>query len=149
MHVQMCLASGFTRSNDQCSGATIISDIATCQAAAAATGIPFQSQAGTEWASGCLIHGQQVYYSPDEDGSTQNPTDAYLCKAGQRSNAALNRPHTLHTRAPKLQLNGAYALHKFYWGTPRSLLPNNYMFTCACFRIYTLQRPVLGSHNHH
>ena len=36
--------------------------------------------AGAEWHSGCLIHGGQVYFSPHEDDSTQNPTDSFICK---------------------------------------------------------------------
>ena len=41
--------------------------------------------AGAEWASGCLYHGGNVYYSPHEDGSTQNPTDGYICDNGAGS----------------------------------------------------------------
>ena len=53
--------------------------MAECQAAATSIGATWASGAGTEWASGCLFHGGGVYYSDHDDGSTQNPTDAYIC----------------------------------------------------------------------
>ena len=52
-----------------------------CIAAAAAVGVPFAAVAGSEWASGCLFHGGNAYYSPHDDASTQDPTDAYICGA--------------------------------------------------------------------
>jgi len=63
-------------------GAGMIESIEECMAAAAFVQAPFASAAGTEWASGCLFHGGAVYYSDHDDGSTQNPTDAYVCNPG-------------------------------------------------------------------
>eukprot|EP01046_Picozoa_sp_COSAG06_P059183 COSAG06_NODE_12156_length_1417_cov_1.363429_1_plen_173_part_10 len=37
-------------------GAGMVETEAECQAAAAAVGVPYAGQAGTEWASGCLYH---------------------------------------------------------------------------------------------
>ena len=45
----------------------MIESAAECQAAAGLIGAPWASVAGTEWASGCLFHGGNVYYS-DHDG---------------------------------------------------------------------------------
>ena len=60
-------------------GAGMIESLEECQAAAETIGLPWASGAGTEWASGCLFHGGNVYYSDHADGTTQNPTDAYIC----------------------------------------------------------------------
>jgi len=60
-------------------GAGMVGTEAECQAAAAAVGVPYAGQAGTEWASGCLYHAGSVYYSPYEEGTTENPTDAFMC----------------------------------------------------------------------
>ena len=62
-------------------GAGMIETEAECYAAAAALNAPVAGGAGSEWASGCLFHGGQVYYSTHDDASTQNPTDAYVCNA--------------------------------------------------------------------
>jgi len=60
-------------------GAGMIETEAECIAAATAVGAPYASAAGTEWASGCLFHGGNVYYSTHDDTSAQDPTDAYIC----------------------------------------------------------------------
>ena len=62
-------------------GTGMIESEADCMAAAAALGVPYASNAGTEWASGCIFHLGNAYYSPHADGTTQNPTDAYICNA--------------------------------------------------------------------
>ena len=59
----------------------MIESEADCIAAAAAVGVSYASNAGTEWASGCLYHNGNAYYSPHVNGTTQNPTDAYICNA--------------------------------------------------------------------
>ena len=66
-------------SYNTCADANIISSADECIAAAASIGVNFASEAGSEWASGCLVHGGNAYYSAHEDGSDQNPTDAYIC----------------------------------------------------------------------
>lgn len=58
--------------------AGMIETEAECQAAAQQLSIPWDGAAGTEWASGCIFHGGSVYYSPHADGTTQDPTDAYI-----------------------------------------------------------------------
>ena len=50
-----------------------------CRSAAVVLALTFGSVAGAEWASGCIFHGGSVHFSPHEDGSTQNPTDGYIC----------------------------------------------------------------------
>ena len=62
-------------------GTGMIESEADCIAAAAAVGVSYASNAGTEWASGCLYHNGNAYYSPHVNGTTQNPTDAYICNA--------------------------------------------------------------------
>ena len=56
----------------------MIESLAECQAAAGLIGAPWASSAGTEWASGCLFHGGNVYYSEHNDTTTQNPAEAYV-----------------------------------------------------------------------
>eukprot|EP01043_Picozoa_sp_COSAG02_P048636 COSAG02_NODE_4797_length_4965_cov_30.380395_4_plen_465_part_01 len=60
-------------------GEGMIESLEECQAAATTVGLPWASAAGPEWASGCVSNGGSVYYSDHEDGTTQNPTDAYIC----------------------------------------------------------------------
>ena len=63
------------------SGEGMIESADDCSAQAAALGLNFAAVAGAEWASGCLFHGGNVYYSDHADGSAQDPTDAYICNA--------------------------------------------------------------------
>jgi hypothetical protein len=60
-------------------GHGMIDSAAACQAAAAVLGVQWAAMAGPEWASGCLYNNGAAYYSPHVDGTTQNPTDAYIC----------------------------------------------------------------------
>ena len=60
-------------------GEGMIESVDECQSAADALGVPWGSEAGTEWASGCLFHRGNVYYSDHADGTSQDPTDAYIC----------------------------------------------------------------------
>jgi hypothetical protein len=70
---------GYTYSVSTC-GMNVITNETACTAAAATLGYTWVSEAaGSEWASGCIFHGGSVYFSPIEDGSTENPTDAYIC----------------------------------------------------------------------
>lgn len=41
--------------------------------------------AGVEWATGCLINGGTVYFSPFQSGSTDDETDEYICRQGMPS----------------------------------------------------------------
>jgi hypothetical protein len=68
--------------SDSACGANTITDETTCTAAAAALGYTWASVTGSEWATGCLFNDGSVYFSPVEDGSADNPTDAYICKSG-------------------------------------------------------------------
>ena len=64
-------------------GAAIITDEAVCQTAAAGLSKPWESTAGSDWESGCIVHGGKVYFSPFEDGSTDTvPDGGYICKGG-------------------------------------------------------------------
>jgi hypothetical protein len=65
---------------NQCWALGMITTEADCQSAAASLNVNYASSAGPEWHSGCLFHGGNAYYSPHEDGSSQNPTDAYICQ---------------------------------------------------------------------
>ena len=71
----------FTKSASTC-GANIITDESMCTAAAAALGFTWDSAVGSEWQSGCLFHRNTVYFSPVEDGSADQPTEAYICMSG-------------------------------------------------------------------
>jgi hypothetical protein len=79
--------AGATYSDSTCGGGAagviyntnLITDEATCRAAAAIIGRPFADVAGPEWESGCLVHGGNAYFSPVEDGSGSDPTDGYIC----------------------------------------------------------------------
>ena len=52
----------------------------SCRRAARELGLNFATVMTTyEWASGCLFHDGNVYYSPHKEGSSENPTDAYIC----------------------------------------------------------------------
>jgi hypothetical protein len=50
-----------------------------CETAAHVLGLNYANDAGTEWASGCLAMGGAAYFSPVEDGSTEDPTQGYIC----------------------------------------------------------------------
>ena len=63
-------------------GETVITTQAACEDAAAQLNFTFTGNAGTDWESGCLIHGGSVHYSDHSDESTQNPTDGYICQSG-------------------------------------------------------------------
>jgi hypothetical protein len=61
---------GYSRSASPCGAASSITDEhTTCADAAAALGYPLRFH-GPEWASGCLFHDGDVYFSPIADGST-------------------------------------------------------------------------------
>jgi hypothetical protein len=64
-------------------GENIITDEATCTAAAAALGREWGSVTGPEWESGCIFRDGSVYFSPVEDGSADQPTEAYICMSGE------------------------------------------------------------------
>ena len=66
-------------------GADIIADEATCIAAAAILGRPLADPflVGPEWESGCIFREGSVYFSPVEDGSADQPTEAYICMSGE------------------------------------------------------------------
>jgi hypothetical protein len=74
-------ASGVRLSDSTCPDDSLINSEAECIAAAESLGVNYASSAGPEWASGCLVHGGSAYYSAHEDGSSQDPTDAYICIA--------------------------------------------------------------------
>jgi hypothetical protein len=70
----------FEKSTQTCADlALYITTEAKCRDAATTLGLPFAGVAGTEWHSGCLFHHGQVYYSPHEAGSRQDPTHEYIC----------------------------------------------------------------------
>ena len=69
----------YVQSTTPCTAHQLIANADECIGAAAALELPYMSLAGSEWASGCLFHGGAVYFSPAQDGSTENPTDGYIC----------------------------------------------------------------------
>jgi hypothetical protein len=72
----------FEKSTQTCADPSLyITTEAKCRDAATTLGLPFAGVAGTEWHSGCLFHHGQVYFSPHEEGSRQDPTHEYICKA--------------------------------------------------------------------
>jgi hypothetical protein len=73
------ITCGRFKTTTPCRPDQIIFTQAQCQAAAARMRFTWRSSAGPEWASGCLFHSNGVYFSPHVDGSTQNPTDGYIC----------------------------------------------------------------------
>jgi hypothetical protein len=73
------ITCGRFKTTTPCRPDQIIFTQAQCQAAAARMRFTWRSSAGPEWASGCLFHRGGVYFSPHVDGTTQNPTDGYIC----------------------------------------------------------------------
>jgi hypothetical protein len=73
------ITCGSFKSSTACSADTIIFTKSMCQRAATMMGLGTVNVAGSEWASGCLIHNGAAYYSPHADGSNQTATDFYIC----------------------------------------------------------------------
>ena len=75
-------SGGYSYSASPCGAASITDEHTTCADAVAALGCTFRFR-GPERAGGCLFHdGEHGYSSPIVDGSTDSPTDAYICKTG-------------------------------------------------------------------
>jgi hypothetical protein len=62
-----------------CADGAFIFSQSDCATAASKMGRGNVTTAGSDWASGCLVHSGQVYFSPHSQGSTNNPTDSYIC----------------------------------------------------------------------
>jgi len=77
--------SKYARTTVKCSTHQIITNSKECVAAAASLGLSYKSVAGSEWATGCLFHNGNVYFSPQEDGTSENPTDGYICSGASAS----------------------------------------------------------------
>ena len=80
-YAYVCDTAGAAISYIHCDTAAtgIIATEVECSAAAAVLGITFTGAVGTEWASGCLFHEGTAHFSPQAVGSTEDPTDAYIC----------------------------------------------------------------------
>jgi hypothetical protein len=71
----------------------LITTEAECRQAQTLLGLTFASVAGPAWHSGCLFHGGSVYFSPHTPGSTQNPTDAYICRTSPSNQMGVTATH--------------------------------------------------------
>jgi hypothetical protein len=71
--------STYVEQTTMCADGAFIFSQSDCATAASKMGRGNVTTAGSDWASGCLVHSGQVYFSPHSQGSTNNPTDSYIC----------------------------------------------------------------------